>query len=104
MIDQALQRGQSKTPEAAASAADELAGQRFDYVILDETENVSRDKLSHESTVPPSRYSLAILGELSRRATFRRGHVYAGTASPYKLAARRAKNKVAKQSRKRNRP
>lgn len=45
----------------------------------------------------PSMYQLVILEALQER------QMYAGTASPYKVRARRAKNRVAKQSRKANR-
>lgn len=44
---------------------------------------------------------LEALNLLARRGRYR---IYEGTASRYTLARRRAKNKVAKQSRKRNRP
>lgn len=48
----------------------------------------------------PGAFQMMILRALSAKPM---GEVYGGTANPNKVAKRRAKNKVAKQSRKRNR-
>ncbi|GLZ34855.1 hypothetical protein Lesp02_70420 [Lentzea sp. NBRC 105346] len=60
---------------------------------------------SRPTSGEPSSYSLAILLGLGAKNAdpLRPGHVYEGTADPARVAKRRAKNRVARASRRINR-
>ena len=62
-----------------------------------------REKRSAELAAKHEKASKGYLGILAARASHPAGQVYAGTANRNKVRRRRAKNKVARRSRKRNR-